>query len=43
LLEGMLLKPNMVLPGQDSGQKATPHEVASYTLRTLQRCVPPTR
>jgi fructose-bisphosphate aldolase class I len=41
LLEGMLLKPNMVLPGQDSGQKATPHEVASYTLRTLQRCVPP--
>jgi len=41
LLEGILLKPNMILPGQDSSKKATPHEVASYTIRTLQRTVPP--
>lgn len=40
LLEGTLLKPNMVLPGVQSGKKATPQEVASYTLRTLQRTVP---
>ncbi|XP_049848548.1 uncharacterized protein LOC126315341 [Schistocerca gregaria] len=39
-LEGTLLKPNMVVPGADSGAKATPNEVASYTIRTLQRTVP---
>eukprot|EP01122_Echinamoeba_exundans_P016216 TRINITY_DN814_c1_g2_i2.p1 TRINITY_DN814_c1_g2~~TRINITY_DN814_c1_g2_i2.p1 ORF type:complete len:358 (-),score=136.14 TRINITY_DN814_c1_g2_i2:55-1128(-) len=39
-LEGILLKPNMILPGADSGKKATPLEVASYTVRTLQRTLP---
>jgi len=41
LLEGCLLKPNMVLPGQSNPKKATPVEVASYTLRVLQRTIPP--
>jgi len=41
LLEGCLLKPNMVVPGSDHPTKATPAEVAFYTVRTLQRTVPP--
>ena len=41
LLEGCLLKPNMVLSGYEAAQKATPAEVGYYTLRTLQRTVPP--
>jgi fructose-bisphosphate aldolase class I len=41
LLEGSLLKPNMVIHGSDSGKKATPHEVASYTVRALKRTIPP--
>jgi len=40
LLEGTLLKPNMVLPGTESGQKVTPAQIAAATVRTLQRCVP---
>jgi fructose-bisphosphate aldolase class I len=40
-LEGMLLKPNMVLAGQDSPGQASVKEVAAATLRTLQRHVPP--
>lgn len=40
LLEGCLLKPNMVTPGQ-SAPRADPGEVAHYTVRTLQRTVPP--
>lgn len=39
-LEGMLLKPNMVLPGEDSPIRASPEEVASATVRTLRRAVP---
>jgi len=39
LLEGILLKPNMVLAGT-SGKAAAPEEVAKYTVRTLQRTVP---
>ncbi|KAJ1695941.1 hypothetical protein LUZ63_012639 [Rhynchospora breviuscula] len=40
LLEGTLLKPNMVTPGSDSPKVA--HEViAEYTVRALQRTVPP--
>lgn len=39
-LSGMLLKPNMVLPGKDSGEKATPLEVAEATIRTLRNTVP---
>jgi fructose-bisphosphate aldolase class I len=40
LLEGILLKPNMVLAGTSSAKPATPEEVAKYTVRTLQRTVP---
>eukprot|EP00274_Cyanoptyche_gloeocystis_P006187 CAMPEP_0196652264 /NCGR_PEP_ID=MMETSP1086-20130531/1510_1 /TAXON_ID=77921 /ORGANISM="Cyanoptyche gloeocystis , Strain SAG4.97" /LENGTH=357 /DNA_ID=CAMNT_0041982707 /DNA_START=184 /DNA_END=1257 /DNA_ORIENTATION=+ len=41
LLEGTLLKPNMITPGADSKQKFTPNDVAKLTLRTLLRRVPP--
>ncbi|OIV92188.1 hypothetical protein TanjilG_30896 [Lupinus angustifolius] len=40
LLEGTLLKPNMVTPGSDS-PKVTPEVIAEYTVRALQRTVPP--
>ncbi|KAF2300747.1 hypothetical protein GH714_015479 [Hevea brasiliensis] len=40
LLEGTLLKPNMVTPGSDS-PKVKPEVVAEYTVRALQRTVPP--
>ncbi|MFO7698211.1 MAG: class I fructose-bisphosphate aldolase [Anaerolineae bacterium] len=40
LLEGTLLKPNMVLPGAASGQTAEPEAVAAATLEVLKRCVP---
>ncbi len=39
LLEGILLKPNMVLAGTNL-PIATPETVAKYTLQTLQRTVP---
>ncbi|XBI20602.1 hypothetical protein VPH35_061856 [Triticum aestivum] len=39
LLEGTLLKPNMVTPGSDS-KKVAPEVIAEYTARTLQRTVP---
>ena len=38
--EGMLLKPNMVLSGYDSGQHASPDEIADRTLLCLSRHVP---
>jgi fructose-bisphosphate aldolase class I len=41
LLEGMLLKPNMVVAGIDCPRQPSPEEVAEATLRTLTRCVPP--
>ena len=40
LLEGILLKPNMVLAGTNAAKPATPEEVAKYTVRTLQRTLP---
>jgi fructose-bisphosphate aldolase class I len=40
-LEGMLLKPNMVIAGQDCPSHASVEEVARATLRTLDRHVPP--
>jgi len=40
MLEGTLLKPNMVTPGVDSGIKATPEDIAYYTVRTFARTVP---
>jgi fructose-bisphosphate aldolase, class I len=39
-LEGMVLKPNMVVPGKRSSQKASPEQVAEATVRTLKRQVP---
>jgi fructose-bisphosphate aldolase class I len=38
--EGLLLKPNMVLPGKNSPVKATDEEVANATIRALRRSVP---
>src|SRR6202166_4524995 len=39
-LEGMILKPNMVIAGQKCAQRASPEQVAEATLRTLKRQVP---
>eukprot|EP00118_Oscarella_pearsei_P024582 m.306352 g.306352 ORF g.306352 m.306352 type:complete len:360 (+) comp41178_c0_seq1:98-1177(+) len=39
-LEGTLLKPNMVMPGQDCPVRASPQQVAELTVRTLLRTVP---
>ena len=39
-LEGIVLKPNMVIAGKKSGAKAAPEQVAEATLRTLKRRVP---
>ena len=39
-LEGMLLKPNMVLPGAESPERASVAEVVTATLRVLRRHVP---
>ncbi len=39
-LEGMILKPNMVVPGQNSGQKVTAEEIASHTVSCLKDTVP---
>lgn len=40
LLEGILLKPNMILPGTDFPKKASVDDVADATLRVLRRTVP---
>ncbi|HEY7493666.1 MAG TPA: class I fructose-bisphosphate aldolase, partial [Candidatus Tectomicrobia bacterium] len=40
LLEGMLLKPNMVLAGTSCAQQASVDKVAAATLRCLRRVVP---
>jgi len=41
-LEGCLLKPNMVTPGQahSTFKTISPHVVASYTIRSLKRTIP---
>lgn len=39
-LEGMLLKPNMVLPGKQSPKQASVAQVAETTMRSLRRVVP---
>jgi fructose-bisphosphate aldolase class I len=39
-LEGMLLKPNMVLAGKECDRQASVEEVATSTLRCLRRHVP---
>src|SRR6202795_5146424 len=40
ILEGMILKPNMVIPGKKSADQATPERIAEATVRTLKRQVP---
>ena len=39
-LEGMVLKPNMAVPGKKSGKRAAVEVVAEKTLRVLKACVP---
>lgn len=39
-LEGMVLKPNMVVPGKKAAQQASVAEVAEKTVRVLKNCVP---
>ncbi|KAL9250132.1 Fructose-bisphosphate aldolase 2, chloroplastic-like protein [Drosera capensis] len=41
LFEGILLKPSMVTPGAESKVRASPEEVADYTLKLLYRRIPP--
>jgi len=41
LLEGTLLKPNMVMPGVSSTAPASAQDIAAATVRALQRTVPP--
>ncbi len=41
LLEGTILKPNMVTSGSDCRVQAGVEEVSALTLQTLRRCVPP--
>jgi fructose-bisphosphate aldolase class I len=40
VLEGTVLKPNMVIPGKKSAKKASVEEVAERTIQILKRCVP---
>jgi fructose-bisphosphate aldolase class I len=39
-LEGMILKPNMVVPGKKNPRQASVEEVAEKTVRLLKNCVP---
>lgn len=40
-LEGTLLKPSMTTPGADCKEPVTKEKIAEYTIRTLERTVPP--
>jgi fructose-bisphosphate aldolase class I len=40
MLEGIVLKPNMVIPGKKSAKKASVQEVAEKTVTVLKLCVP---
>ena len=40
-LEGMVLKPNMVIAGKKSAKRASVDEVAEKTVKVLKACVPP--
>jgi fructose-bisphosphate aldolase class I len=40
LLEGMILKPNMVVPGQKAARQSSNEEIAETTVHTLLRTVP---
>ena len=39
-LEGIVLKPNMIVPGKKSGKPASVEAVAEATVRVLKNCVP---
>jgi fructose-bisphosphate aldolase class I len=39
-LEGLILKPNMVVPGKKAAKQALPEEVAEMTIKCLRRTVP---
>ena len=39
-LEGMVLKPNMVIPGKKAAKQASVAQVAEATIRVLKACVP---
>lgn len=41
-LRGLILKPNMVLPGEDSTEKVDSEQVAAYTVNCLLNAVPAT-
>ncbi|CAE8602686.1 unnamed protein product [Polarella glacialis] len=41
MLEAVLLKPSMVMPGSQGPEQADPTQVAAYTLAALRRHVPP--
>ena len=41
MLEGIVLKPNMVISGKKAPSRAGHQEVAEKTLRVLKACVPP--
>ncbi|HEX5278522.1 MAG TPA: class I fructose-bisphosphate aldolase [Micropepsaceae bacterium] len=41
MLEGIVLKPNMVISGKKAAKRAGAEEVAEKTLRVLNNCVPP--
>jgi fructose-bisphosphate aldolase class I len=40
VLEGILLKPNMVIPGKKCAQQATAQQIAEATMRCFARYVP---
>jgi fructose-bisphosphate aldolase class I len=40
-LEGMVLKPNMIVPGAKSSKQVSVEEVAERTIKCLKECVPP--
>ena len=40
LLEGMLLKPNMITPGRSAADQSNPAQIAWLTVRTLKRTIP---
>ncbi|HSP24341.1 MAG TPA: class I fructose-bisphosphate aldolase, partial [Saliniramus sp.] len=40
ILEGTILKSNMIIPGKKCPKQASPEEVAERTIRVLERCVP---
>ena len=39
-LEGIILKPNMIVPGKTCAAQASPEEVARETVRLFRNCVP---